>query len=305
MTRDVPHTVEPQAVYDIPKSRFASLIRHTGFGGARVAILGLPDDLGVRLNHGRAGAWEGPAAFRAALARYGAASPALANIGAWPPIADAGDVEPAGDNLEETHRRVRAAARVVAERGLIPVGIGGGHDLTLPLVQGVTDALGRSIDGVYFDAHLDVREDIGSGMPFRRLLEDGAARTLRVHGLDHFATDRAHLDWFRAHRGTLAWDDAEPESAGSWPDGECFVSFDLDVIDQAFAPGVSAMNPCGWTASRAAAWCHNAGRHPGLRCFDIMELNPHHDRDGRTARLTARLFLEFLAGLGERHGADA
>lgn len=305
MTREIPHTVAPDAHYDVVGTRFVSRVRDGGLEGARVAILGLPDDLGVRMNRGRAGAWEGPRAFRAALERYGAATPALANIGAWPAVADAGDVEIAGDDLETTHRRVRAAARAIAERGVIPVGIGGGHDLTLPFVQGVADALGRSLDGVYFDAHLDVREETGSGMPFRRLLESGAARTLRVHGLDRIATDRAHLDWFRSHGGQVAWDDAEPESAGSWPDGELFVSFDLDVIDQSSAPGVSATNPNGWTADRACRWCCNAGRHAGVRCFDIMELCPHHDRGGLTARLAARLFLEFLAGLGERHGADA
>ncbi|MEM7628158.1 MAG: arginase family protein [Planctomycetota bacterium] len=305
MTRETPHTTAAQPVYDVASSRFASLIRTDTLDGARVAMLGLPDDLGVRMNGGRGGAWEGPAAFRQALARYGAAAPALATVGTWPAVADAGDVEAAGDDLEETHRRVRAASRSIAERGIIPIGIGGGHDLTLPLVLGVADALGRALDGVYFDAHLDVRDETGSGMPFRRLLEAGAARSLSVHGLDAIATDRTHLDWYRAHGGRVAWDDAEAESAGSWPDGDCFVSFDLDVLDQAHAPGVSATNPAGWSPRRACDWCHNAGRHAGVRCFDIMELNPHHDRGGMTARLAARLFLEFLAGLADRHGSDA
>ena len=172
MTRETPHTTAAQPVYDVASSRFASLIRTDTLDGARVAMLGLPDDLGVRMNGGRGGAREGPTAFRQALARYGAAAPALATVGTWPAVADAGDVEAAGDDLEETHRRVRAASRSIAERGIIPIGIGGGHDLTLPLVLGVADALGRALDGVYFDAHLDVRDETGSGMPFRRLLED-------------------------------------------------------------------------------------------------------------------------------------
>lgn len=149
---------------------------------------------------------------------------------------------------------------------------------------------------MYFDAHLDVREEAGSGMPFRRLVEDCGIGALHVHGLDRFANSDEHVRWFRAHGGTV--DSFGPEDA--WPEGELFVSLDLDVVDAAFAPGVSAMNPCGWTPGLADRWALAAGRNPQVRCFDIMELNPAFDEGGRTARLAARLFLSFLRGFAER-----
>ncbi len=81
-----------------------------------------------------------------------------------------------------------------------------------------------------------------------------------------------------------------------------FVSIDLDCIDSAYAPGVSAPNPAGLSPQRITAYAHAAGECPNVRCFDIMELNPDHDQDGRTARLAAHLLLSFLRGLAHRPG---
>ncbi|GAB4386160.1 MAG: formimidoylglutamase [Phycisphaerales bacterium] len=271
--------------------RMASGIWHTRPDEAQIALIGLPDDRGVAMNGGRVGAALGPAAFRAALARYGASEPLDRD---WPRVCDVGDVQPGG-SLTETHDRVSAAVGAVVERGLFPIAIGGGHDLTYAVVRAVAERVTVE-HGVYFDAHLDVREQAGSGMSFRRLIEDCSLRTLHVHGLDRFSNVREHMAWFVSHGGDV--DAFQPE--GTWPSGNTFVSLDLDVIDQAYAPGVSAMNPCGWTPSLAQRWVRAAGARPQVRCFDIMELNPRFDEGGRTARLAARLFLEFLSGFAER-----
>jgi len=191
--------------------------------------------------------------------------------------------------------------------GLFPLGIGGGHDLTFPLVRGVSerrrahDPNASGLVGVYLDAHLDVRDEEGSGMPFRRLVERCGVRELHVHGLDPNANSLEHRKWFQAHGGHI--DAFGPKD--SWPPGDLFVSLDLDVIDQAFAPGVSAMNPCGWTPEMACGWVFEAGRNEKVVCFDIMELCPSHDQGGRTARLAARMMLEFLRGFSQRSGRDS
>lgn len=262
-----------------------------------VALLGMPDDTGVGLNGGRLGAAKGPTAIRAALSGYGAAE---AWETQWPATCDAGDIIPAGDDLHETHRRVTQAVRTIMDAGLVPIGLGGGHDLTFPFVRGVAEHVaeegGGAMRGVYFDAHLDVRDQDGSGMPFRRLVEGGYCKGLDVHGFDAMANSCAHTRWFFEHGGRI--DAFGPD--GPWPEGELFVSFDLDVIDQSCAPGVSAMNPCGWSSELACEWVRAAGRCERVRCFDVMELSPPNDSQGRTARLAARLILEFMRGLGER-----
>lgn len=272
--------------------RMAHGIRTRSPQGCRVALLGLPDELGVRLNGGRPGAAQGPGAFRKALARYGTAQP---EWGSWPSIYDAGDVRPTLD-LDETHRRVTAVTGELLRDGLLPVAIGGGHDLTFPFVRAVADREARPLTGIYLDAHLDVREEPGSGMVLRRLVEVCGIRGLHLRGVDPYSNRRDHLTWFRAHGGEIGG--FGPDDP--WPSGPLFMSVDLDVMDQAFAPGVSAQNPAGWSPERVEAWVQAAGRCSRVRAFDLMELSPPWDEGGRTARLTARLFCSFLHGVSQR-----
>jgi formiminoglutamase len=162
---------------ELRPGRLAAVLRRGSSEGCRCALLGLPDDLGVQLNGGRTGAREGPRAFRAALARFGVPWDGLNQQSIDVGIFDAGDVEPAPGSDEaallETHRRVEAAVRALQERGLVTVCIGGGHDLTLPSARAAAEVHGGGLGGVNFDAHLDVRARVGSGMAFRRLIEGG------------------------------------------------------------------------------------------------------------------------------------
>ncbi|MGD9790998.1 MAG: formimidoylglutamase [Phycisphaerales bacterium] len=292
--------VPPTWPDSIPAARFAAAIEHRSPTGCDVALIGLPDDLGVRLNSGRPGASEGPREFRAALSRYGVADPPDIT---WPKVFDAGDIEPDkgtdADALARTHDKVTAVVTEILNLGLFPIAIGGGHDLTFPFVRAVAQKHG-TLDGVYFDAHLDVRPEPGSGMPFRKLIEDGRARRLQVFGLNRVVTTEAHARWFTDNDGVIHTPESRPRSPEDFPVWPCFVSLDLDVIDSAHAPGVSAINPAGWSAADAQAAAVAAGRTPSVRCFDLMELSPPHDHDGRTARLAAHLFLSFLHGFAQR-----
>lgn len=292
MNRLIPQTSAPTWPEERPAGRFAATLRTDVPDGCTVALLGLPDDTGVRLNHGRVGAAAGPQAFRAALARLGAAEP---TGGALPGVFDAGNVIP-GESLDETHARVTAATAALLDRDLFPLAIGGGHDLTFPFVRAVA-ARQPGLAGIYFDAHLDVRPTPGSGMAFRRLVEDGGVRELHLHGFRPLVNAREHFEWFRGHGGHIHPDG----SSVVLPAGDAlFASFDLHVLDAAHAPGVSATNPAGWTVREAEAWVRACGADPRVRCFDLMELNPVHDDHGRTARVAAHLCLAFLQTFAQR-----
>jgi formimidoylglutamase len=311
----VPHA-RPAAWPLLRSGRFAATIRTDGAPAlGDVALLGLPDDTGVRLNGGRPGAADGPRAFRAALATFGTTFDLAAGKAIDVRVFDAGDVEPAAGGTEaalaETHARVEAAALALHEAGCVTVGIGGGHDLTLPSVTAAARRRGRALGGVNLDAHLDVRERVGSGMPFRRLIEGGH---LDPHafvelGLGRFANDAGDVEWARAQGAWLVSADQHAESprppalvlerALAAP-GAGFVSIDLDGLDGASAPGVSALNPCGLDVRDACRLAEAAGRDPRVVHFDIMELAPPHDLDGRTARTAALLFLTFVAGVAAR-----
>jgi formiminoglutamase len=290
----VPFTTSPTWSASVPPTRFASTIRRDP-NGCRVALLGLPDDLGVKLNNGRPGAKDGPRAFRDALSRYGVVEAFGFD---WPTVFDAGDITPADGHderaLNETHRRITEATAALLDLNLFPIAIGGGHDLTFPFVRAVAKRFPK-LNGIYFDAHLDVRETPGSGMPFRRLIEDCGVRDLHIHGFRPLVNSRDHVDWFTAHHGRL-----DPPPGHELPGGDCFASFDLDVLDAAVAPGVSAINPCGWLPAQAEQWMRALGASPRVRCFDIMELNPAFDQGERTARLAAHLFLTFMRGFADR-----
>lgn len=290
--KPIPHLVPARWPAHLSPARFASTFRTDSPDGCRIALLGIPDDRGVGMNHGRPGAARGPAAFREALCRYGAAASAAGEL---PRVFDAGDIA-VSNTLQETHRRVTAATGALLDAGLFPIAIGGGHDLTYPFVRAIATRYPQPT-GLYFDAHLDVRETPGSGMPFRRLIEDCGVRALHLHGFRPLVNSAAHLAWFQAHGGRIHPDRARvvlPKAK------HLFVSFDLDVLDAAHAPGVSALNPAGWTVREAEAWVRACGANRTVRCFDLMELNPAHDADGRTARVAAHLFLSFLRGFAER-----
>jgi arginase family enzyme len=339
----LPHTTPP--VYPpSPPGRLAGSIQRSSaefldrpfaapdVGKCAVAILGLADDTGVAMNHGRPGARDGPAAFRAALARYGVAarmtearlsgSAVESDAGpvgfarpGYPHVFDAGDIVP-GKSLQETHDRVTEAASRLLAQGLVVVGIGGGHDLTYPLVRalhqhrrgGGGPAATRPMAGVYADAHLDVRAEPGSGMAFRAMIEHGYVNRLVNVGANWAVNSADHAEWFGAHGGVFSSAEGavmmlrDREGEERRPD---FVSLDIDVLDGSVAPGVSAVNPAGMSAGVLASLAFAAGACPSVRVIDVMEFNPVFDIDHRTARVVAHLFVSFLAGYAERPGARA
>ena len=324
----IPHTTRPERP-PMTVGKYAGTIRHDSADGCAIALVGLPDDTGVGLNNGRPGAKGGPAAFRQALASYGTAVDAR-NSAELPPIVyDAGDVVPvtteeaSGDPvraMHETHTRVTEALFAIHKRGLLPVCIGGGHDLTYPSVRALSQHLGRGVGGVNVDAHLDVRETDGSGMPYRAGIEGGYIDATRFieFGIARFGNSRAHCEWLLSRFGEIVTVDkvVSSEATPAWAmefafdartDGEQgdegahlgFVSIDLDAIDGAMSVGVSAVNPNGLTVQHCCEIAERAGAHQAVRHFDLMELNPLAD-DGRTARIAALLFLHFITGYRSR-----
>lgn len=305
---------QPAQWPEVGSERLASTILGHSPQRGGIALVGLPDDLGVRLNAGRAGAAAGPTAFRAALARFStrfdAASQRLMEV----PIFDAGDVAPTeGDDpatLARTHERITQALREVHVRGMTACCVGGGHDLTFPAVRALAQEQGGAVGGVNIDTHLDVRDTPGSGMPFRALIDGGHLdpRRFSVLGAGRFASTQEHWTWLHARDGAVVMaadlaDDPKARAERAFTrlgQGHSFVSFDLDVLDAAFAPGVSALNPTGLTPRQGAVICELAGNDARVRHFDLMELCPPHDEQGRTARVAAMLFASFVAGFARR-----
>jgi len=290
-----------------------------------VAILGFPSDDGVARNGGRVGASAGPDVIREALYRMtpdrdARFCPLLARTTDFGNLAWPGTLEDA----QEALGRVVAACLA---RETIPVILGGGHETAFGHFLGYARSA-RPVHILNWDAHPDVRPLIDgrghSGSPFRQALDHPSrvCRSYRVAGLQPHATASAHLEYLSTvemtgmpgesdvlsgprfwWRHELSREVVEPitEAVG----GPLMVSFDIDAVDQAFAPGVSAPATNGLTPDLWLHAAYAAGASPQVSSCDLVELNPRLDRDGQTARLAALTIWTFLKGIASRKTPSA
>jgi formiminoglutamase len=144
-----------------------------------------------------------------------------------------------------------------------------------------------------------------SGSPFRQALEDpsGACRGYLVAGLEPHLVGRADLEYVQ-QRGRAVWrEEISREAIDAIYDSvvsPALVSFDLDAVNQADAPGVSAPNAAGLSCELWLSAAYAAGRCPAVASADVVELNPSVDRDGQTARLAALTVWWLLRGCADR-----
>jgi len=282
-----------------------------------IALIGFASDAGVSRNHGRPGAAGGPLALRRGLANL-----------AWhggndARLYDAGDVTCAGDALEEAQSSYAERLAGLLRDGHFVVGLGGGHEIAWAAHSGLERALAgdprfERLGIVNFDAHLDLRrpETAGrgtSGTPFLQIAEARAARGLDFRylciGASEAANTPALFDRARSLCATIVTDLEAAQPGASLQlqrfieaSSAVYLTFCLDVLPPAVAPGVSAPAGLGVALHRAVALLKDAltacghGR-PGSKLLlaDIAELNPRFDLDGRTARTAARLVYEICA----------
>lgn len=279
------------------------------FDAARLVLIGFPEDEGVKRNGGRPGAAMAPDTIRHYLMRF---TPHALYAGRHSrlieQIYDLGNIPVSGDVEADQAALGDEVARVL-KAGKTPIVLGGGHETTFGHFLGYA-ALGEHVHLLNWDAHPDVRPlkegQAHSGSPFRQALEHNAypAAGYTVAGLQPHAVAKAHLNYMKAKKVQILWRDevnaATIEHVYATLPESSLVSLDFDVMDQAFAPGVSA--PCseGLVPSHLKQLAFLAGKHPNVRSFDLVEVNPHYDRDGQTARLAAWAIWWFTVGFSLR-----
>ncbi|HET6401981.1 MAG TPA: formimidoylglutamase [Candidatus Kapabacteria bacterium] len=292
---------------------------------ADVVILGIPTDEGIRRNGGRIGASQAPHAIREWLGKLTPfAGPHFKRHLDEIHIADMGDI--AESDLETMHEHASSIAKDLIAAGKIVVALGGGHDITYPLVSGFRSGFsgrdghnGQELGLINIDAHLDVREKKNglhhSGSSFRLLLEEGIMKGEHFAeiGIQSFAASKEHFDWVLQQGARIltfedateahlpnAFEECEIAITRGDPDFPVYLSFDMDCVRASDAPGVSAPAPIGFLAEEAYELAVAAGLSKNVRMLDIVEVSPPHDADGRTARLAARMIAGFLAGVANR-----
>jgi formimidoylglutamase len=265
----------------------------------------VPTDEGVRRNGGRVGAAQAPDEIRKYFRRL--ALPLRLYQPKAPGLFDHGNLQ--GHTLEDVHESARAAVAEYVRRGCFVIGLGGGHDVTYPLVKGTREATG-SFGLVNIDAHLDVRPKKNglhhSGSSFRLLVEEGivAGADFVEFGIQPLAAAKEHAEWVTDQGGHLHYlyavqSEGVVRNFGLATAGlpSYYLSFDIDSVRASDAPGCSAPSPVGLTAEEALAICATAATSGRLRGFDVVETNPLFDVDGHTSRLAALMIATVIASL--------
>lgn len=274
----------------------------------RLVLVGFPVDEGVRRNGGRPGAAGGPAALRAALHRL---TPDAEHpepfVALLERTRDVGDLVVEDDDLDAAQARLADVVAPHLAAGSFVVVLGGGHETAYGHFLAHA-RLGAPVRILNWDAHADVRPlrdgRAHSGSPFRQALEHPGGRCARyvVAGLQPHAVSRAHLEYVAAHGAAHFGHDVGAELLRSLHagDGPTLVSFDLDAVDRAHAPGVSAPATGGLGVSLWLRAAYLAGRTPSVRGADVVELSPPHDVGGQTAALAALTVWWILKGVAAR-----
>jgi len=290
---------------DLPEGastrRWHQWVREPEAGSAPgVAVLGFASDEGIRRNGGRVGAAAGPAVLREMLSNL----PLLDDT----PLYDAGDIDVVDGDLEAAQSRYAEKLASLLDAGHLPVGLGGGHEIAFATYRGLALHLGQRrprVAIVNFDAHFDLRrqERASSGTPFLQAIEHAAAQGLPldycVLGISASANTRVLFDTADTLGVYYVRDDelglldlpariAQLQGKLAGID-VVYLTFCLDALPHAMAPGVSAPSARGVPMEVVEPLLDAIVATGKLKVMDVAELSPPLDRDNVTARVAARL----------------
>ncbi|KXJ31680.1 agmatinase [Pseudomonas sp. HUK17] len=277
--------------------------------GLDAAFIGIPLDIGTSL---RSGTRFGPRQLRSESVMI---RPYNMATGAAPfdslSVADLGDVAINTFNLLDTVRLIEEHYDRVLEHDVTPLTLGGDHTLTLPILRAMKKKYGK-IGLVHVDAHADVNEHmfgerIAHGTTFRRAVEEGLLDCDRVVQIGLRAQGYAadDFDWcreqgFRVVQAEECWHQSLTplmaevrERVGGGP---VYLSYDIDSIDPAWAPGTGTPEIGGLTTIQALEIIRGCRGLDLVGC-DLVEVSPPYDTTGNTALLGANLLYEMLCVL--------
>ena len=276
-----------------------------------LAVLGLPSDNGSPY---RTGARFGPKAIRDASVMLRPVNPYRGNVDVFAAlrVADLGDAAVVPGYMPATLLQMEAAVRRVADAGACPLLLGGDHGVSIAALRAVAARHRQPLALVHFDAHSDTwdtyfgGERHSAGTPFRRAVEEGLVdprRSLQL-GLrgSLFSPDDVEQSR-RLGYEVLSTDEMLAEAPAALADriarridgAPVYLSFDLDVVDPASAPGVQTPE-AGGPAAREMLGILRVLHSIDLAGADVVECNPLFDGPGAvTALLGATVAAEILA----------
>jgi guanidinopropionase len=221
------------------------------------------------------------------------------------PIPNAFQVEASHDNITQFYREVYAA-------GVVPLSAGGDHSISLPILRALASE--EPVGMVQIDAHTDTFDaELGSkfthGTPFRRAVEEGLLDPKRTAQIGIRGAADSEEGWaFSLESGmrvifieeftALGLEGVIAEARRVVGDGSTYLTFDIDSLDPAFAPGTGTPEIGGLTTLEAQTLVRGL-RGLDLIGGDVVEVSPPFDPSGITALVGATMMYEILCILAE------
>jgi len=283
----------------------------TEYSDLDIALVGVPFDGGAT---NRSGARQGPGQIRE-MSRLIRPVHHVTRINPYEicKIADVGDVPLTKPHSQEDVRQdIERFFCNLHEGGVTPLAAGGDHSITYPILQGL--AAGQLVGLIHIDAHTDTWDEffgskLSHGAPFRRAVEDGLIdpkRTVQfgirgaqasMEGWD-YSRDKGMRVIFIEALDELGMQGVIAEARKVVGDGPAYISFDVDALDPAFAPGTGTPEVGGLTTREAQALLRGL-RGLNLIGGDVVEVAPPYDPAGNTALVAATMMFEILCLLAE------
>jgi formiminoglutamase/agmatinase len=223
-------------------------------------------------------------------------------------LRDGGDIDVVGHDLLETTARTSTAVTDVVAAGRVPIVLGGDDSLLFPAVRGLHEATTGTVGLIHFDAHLDLldenehqgryshssgvrrcldldrfRADATAQVAVRNYNFPSSRRVIEKAGITEVTAADVHRDGLDASLDRVL--------AAVEPVDHVFLSFDIDAIDPAHAPGAGAHEPGGLTSRQALDAVTRLAPH--VDGFAVTEVNPMTDHQEMTSILAAYLVYTF------------
>jgi agmatinase len=275
--------------------------------GIDFAIVGVPFDTGASY---RVGARFGPEAIRSTSVLLRHHNQVLdVSIFEYCSGVDYGDLPVNPGYIEDSYKKIAEALFAIVDKGVIPILLGGDHSITLAELRAVAKKHGP-IALLQFDSHTDTGDKrfgrkYGHGTPFRRAIEENLLLVdhsiqvgMRGSIYQKDSITAAESLGFEVMTSTEAYeigiDKLVHRIRERVRDANVFLTFDIDFVDPAYAPGTGTPEVGGFT-SREALQLIRGLKGLNLVGFDIVEVLPQYDREQITAILAANIVYEFIS----------
>jgi agmatinase len=296
---------------------FMRLPHVTTTEGVDVAIVGVPFDTGASY---RVGARFGPEAIRSVSALLRHHNEVLdVSIFDHCSVVDYGDLPVNPGYIEDSYKMIEEGLLPILDGGVTPIMLGGDHSVTLPELRAMAKRHGP-VALIHFDSHSDTGDKrfgrrYTHGTPFRRAIEEELIlidHSIQVGMRGSIYSQDSLNDARKLGFDLVTTVEAQEQGISDLikrirdrtRTAKAFVSFDIDFVDPAYAPGTGTPEVGGFTSSETLRFVRGL-KGLDLVGFDLVEVLPQHDPSQITALLAANIVYEFISLIALRKKLDS